>query len=445
MLAPPGRLRSPQRLRIVAALTLAVALIAACGEDEPLGPRVSLERGEPVRIGVAVPQTGPRAGLGEPIVRAVQLALEGITVGGRNVALVVVDTACTREGGLEAARSLIERRVVAVVGPACSSAVAAAQPVFEAAGVPHISPSATAIALTRPPGREPYATFSRVTYSDAAEGGALAQLARERFGATNAYVVAVEGAYGEVLRDEFVGGFGSELIATASFATGTTDFTSTVRRIVESAPDVVLFAGLFEEAAAFVEALRAAGVTAPVLAPDGVRTTRFVDLAGTAAEGTIVAVPAPRREGEALEVFTAGMDERFGEGAAEAAFAVEAYDAARVLIEALRSTATPLDGDLVIDLEALAVAVRAVVIEGAGGRVAFDGRGENIGEGTPVTFQIVEGGLFMPLSAEPGSIAPPPPPPAVPQSQGGGGFVTARTSQIGYASRVARTVHEGEE
>ena len=112
----------------------------------------------------------------------------------------------------------------------------------------------------------------------------------------------------------------------------------------------------------------------------------------------------------------------------------------RVLTEALRAIAASLDGELVIDLEALAAAVRAVVIEGAGGRITFDGRGENIGEGTPVRFQIVEDGLFVPLSAEPAAIEPPlaPPaaPPAVPRSQGGGSIVTARASQIGYAGRA---------
>src|SRR3546814_9955295 len=89
------------------------------------------------------------------MIQASKLAVEHVNaqgglLGGKKLVAVVGDSACSQQGGTDAAAKAVNvEQVVAMVGPYCSGAtLAAANTVSIPAGVVMISPSATSPELT---------------------------------------------------------------------------------------------------------------------------------------------------------------------------------------------------------------------------------------------------------------------------------------------------------
>ena len=129
------------RRRLCLPLALA-ALLAAHGT----------RAAEEIALGFANPLSGPYATSGDHNRTAVELAADDLnrTGGllGRRVRVVAVDDACGVERAQAAAQELVEAGVVAVVGHFCSHSSLVAAAVYEAAGVPMISPDSTHPRLT---------------------------------------------------------------------------------------------------------------------------------------------------------------------------------------------------------------------------------------------------------------------------------------------------------
>jgi branched-chain amino acid transport system substrate-binding protein len=99
-----------------------------------------------ISIGLAAPLSGPDAALGEQMRAGVEAAAAGYA--DATVALETADSACTAEGGAEAARQFVDARVGAVVGFLCTAAIEAAMPILKQAGIPVVTPGVRANSLT---------------------------------------------------------------------------------------------------------------------------------------------------------------------------------------------------------------------------------------------------------------------------------------------------------
>lgn len=115
------------------------------------------------------------------------------------------------------------------------------------------------------------------------------------------------------------------------------DFASRIERIREANADAIVVWGRPGPTGTAVRALRAAGITAQIYAPDRVADPAYVQTAGAAAEGTIFTYPMdPRTGGRGWDDFRKRYSERFGEEPdATAAFA---YDGATMVVQAVRRT-----------------------------------------------------------------------------------------------------------
>ena len=299
-----------------------------------------------------------------------------------------------------------------MVGPACSEAVIASQPLFEEANITHISPATTAVESTAPPGREPYRTFFRMFYNESIQGRALAGFAESPVGADSAYVVFEDSPYGRGLAAEFRKQFeasAGEVSGSEAYPGGASDFAPIVANIENARPDVVLFFGFSAEAAAFIVRLREAGVAVPFLAADGVRRDEFLNLAGSHAEGVYLSLPNPDIPPGAYERFLGRFDLeaadveipyepygdlRPGEGAGRYR-RLPTFDASRVIVLALEQVAER-DGDRVrIDRDRLNEAISNIDIEGVTGDIRFDDRGDNVGKETPIIIFNVQNREFV--------------------------------------------------
>jgi branched-chain amino acid transport system substrate-binding protein len=389
---------SARRASLALVFPLAVFL-AACGGDDPGFETVEIPPGEPVVIGVSTMLEGDLASTGEALRDAAALAGEGVTIAGHEVEFVATDDACTVEGGSAAAEELVAtEHLVAVVGPSCSDAVLGSQPVFEQAGITHISQLSTNILTTAPEDRDPYRTFLRTVFNDEIQGQQQAAFAEQELGADTAFIVYEAFRYGGAA-DEFRETFSGELVGDVGFE-DEADFPDIVSQITEAGPDLVYYSGFYPTGIPFVQALRDGGYAGPVLAGDAMYDQAMIDGLGELAEQELyVTLPSPPLQGAEFEDFSSSYQEAYGADPTATSFTAESFDAASAIILGLQADGVveETDGGVEVDLEALNDAIHEISFDGASGPVRFDDKGDRVAEGlTPVTVFVVRDGVFVP-------------------------------------------------
>jgi branched-chain amino acid transport system substrate-binding protein len=390
-------------LHVLSALVLAGGL-AACGGSEPGFETVQIDEGEPIVIGVSTMLEGELSSTGQALMDAATLAGEGVSIAGHEVQFVGANDGCTEGGGARAARELVEREgLVAVVGGSCSDAVIGGQPVYEEAGITHISQLSTAIETTDPEDREPFRTFLRTAFNDAIQGAEQAAFAEDTLGANTAFIVHEGfryGGAGAVFRDSFTG----EVVDDVGFR-NEAEFPDIASQVAEANPDVMYFSGFYPTGIPFIQAVREAGYAGPIIGSDSMYDQAMIDGLGALAEQELyVTLPSPPLEGPEWEDFSSRYEQNFAADPTGTPFAAESFDAATAIIMGLQAEGVIEESDdaIEVDLEALNQAIRELSFDGASGPIAFDEKGDRVAEGlTPVTVFVVQDGAFVPFSGEP--------------------------------------------
>ena len=109
-------------------------------------------QGQPIKIGLLAPLTGPLASPGAEMVNGFKLFWEqaGATAGGRKVDVVVADTTCNPDQALNQARRLVlQEKVDFMVGPLCGHEGPAVAQVSKETGVPLVMDPAGADNVTK--------------------------------------------------------------------------------------------------------------------------------------------------------------------------------------------------------------------------------------------------------------------------------------------------------
>ena len=390
-----------QRRSVLGAILLPLLVLASCGGDGPDFGTVEIASDRPIVIGVSTMLEGDLASTGQALMNAAILAGEDVTIAGHEVTFVGENDDCSEEGGAEAARRLVdEDDLVAVVGGSCSDAVIGGQPVYEAAGITHISQLSTNVATTDPEDREPYRTFLRTAFNDAIQGAEQATFAEDALGAQTAFVVHEGfryGGAGVVFRDSFTG----EILGDEGFE-DESDYPDIVEQVVSAGPDLVYFSGFYDTGIPFVQALRGAGYAGPIMGSDSMYDQQVIEGLGDLAEQDLyVTLPSVPLEGLAWDDFSERYTSEFSADPRGTPFAAESFDAATAIILGLRTegVVTETDDGIEVDLEALNEAIHAVSFDGASGPVRFLDDGDRDPEGlTPVTVFVVRDGAFEPVT-----------------------------------------------
>ena len=364
---------------------------------------ITIEPGQPIRIGVASTLSGDLSAFGLAIADAAETIPTSTAINGHPIAFVREDDLCTADGGAAAADRLIRAGVVAVVGPLCSGGVARSNPVFDRAGITHISVAATRTDLTNPQRPEgPYVTFLRLAPIGKAEAAFQAQFAATRLGAKTAYIVSDGDLGPSDLADQFIQAFrqsgGTVAGSPFTFSRQQSGWTEAMAAIKAANPGLIYFAGYCPEAATFLTALRADPAFAhlPVMATDGVRSPELVTRAAAAAEGLYTVATTSR--GTDWGTYEQEYRSRFKGEPANVLYGAEAHDATTAIIRALQNTAKD-DGSrrLTIDLGQLNKALRGSDFPGASGPVKFGANGERTA--TQFTVVQIKGGQWVPVGS----------------------------------------------
>src|SRR5262245_40790169 len=389
-------------LSVVSAFALLGAL-AACdsGASEPGFTTVQIAEGAPIVIGVSTMLEGDLATTGRALADAAELAGEDVTIAGHPIEFIEENDGCTIEGGEAAAKKLSQEGVVAVVGPSCSDAVLGAEPVFEKAGITHISQLSTNVKTTQPDDRSPFGTFLRTSFNDAIQGQGQADFAERTLHAKDVFIVYEAFRYGGAVND-FRNSFNGAFVDDVGF-NDKSEFPDLTARIADKDPDLVYFSGFYPTGIPFIQALRDAGYSGPVLAGDAMYDQALIDGLGTVAEHELyITLPSPPHEGPVWDDFSSRYQETYGSDATGTSFTAESFDAATAIIKGLQTDGVVTEADgggVTVDEQALNDAIYAVSFDGASGPVSFDDKGDRVAEGlTPLTVFVVQDGAFAPVT-----------------------------------------------
>lgn len=376
----------------------AAAMPAACEEDA-FGCAV-IPAGETIKIGMGAPMLGDYSMFGIDISQAVSLALmqdDGFE--GWSYELVAEDTGGTPEGGAAVANKMVtDPTVVAIAGHIFSGSTDAAMPIYEKAGLPMMSPSATNPDLTQKGSN----VFNRLAFTDADQGAAAADLLFSTLGFTKIAVMHDGGTYGQGLADVVQARFeelGGEVVAYEAITTGEADYVAPLSAVDAADPEAVYFGGYAAEAIVMMNQWSQAGLEGVLFfGCDGTYGVEFTQKTGANGEGAIAASLVPP-DSDAKVAFDAAYSEMFPTEAGElSAFTWSSFDTGNVLIAAIESVAFVEDGNLFVPRGALVEAVRSTDFEGLTGAVICDEIGECNASG-PAFYQVVDG-VWVPLALD---------------------------------------------
>jgi branched-chain amino acid transport system substrate-binding protein len=399
--------------RILRGFAIAAAsalIIAACGKQEPPKPAAEAPKPPPevtVRIGVAAPLTGPQAHLGKDVENGARLAIDeanaaNIVIGGNRIRfeLVVEDDEASGTKATVVAQSFVDKKVSAVVGHMNSGASIPASKIYNDAGIPQISPSATAVAYTA----QGFKTTFRVMANDLQQGQVLGAYAVTQMGGKRIAIIDDRTAYGQGLADEFekaVKAGGGTVVGREYTTDKATDFRAILTTVRGRKPDLLFFGGMDAQFGPMTEQVRTLKVATQMLGGDGAQSAQFIKLGGAAAEGVVASSPGlPIEKMPGGAQFAEKFKAKYGEIQIYAPFA---YDATWTIIDAMKAANSVEPAKI---LEALAKIER----KGVTGPIAFDEKGDI--RGGSVTMYTVKGGSWLALETVGGAPAAAPAAPA---------------------------------
>jgi branched-chain amino acid transport system substrate-binding protein len=348
---------------VIAALALVLSLtLAACGGGS-----------DTIKIAYQGPLSGGEAQTGIDEQNAVKFAIElyNATNPEKKIELVSADDQGDGTVAAGVAPGIAnDESIVAVVGPAYSGATIASLPYYKEAGMPLISPSATKVSLTDPTvaGEFGGPVFHRIPATDKIQGPALGKLAISGVAAPKVFVVDDQTAYSVGLVEYLVPSLPKgALVGTDSTKNDTADFAPTVAKIKSKGANVVIYTGYYSQAAVLVKQLRDGGYKGIFAGGDGVLNSEFAVLGGAAAEGArLTGATVPLGE------LSADLAAKFKEsqGVEPGVYAAESFDAANIIIEAIKAGNTTR--------ETIMAFIKSVSYVGVGGQaISFDANGDS--------------------------------------------------------------------
>ncbi len=368
---------------------------AACASDT-FGC-AKIPAGQTVKIGMGGPMTGDNAAFGIDISQGGQIAIkDGGDVQGWKFELVAQDDGGTAEGGAAVANKLVaDPTVVAIAGHIFSGATQAAIPIYEKAGLPMLSPSATNPDLTKQGSK----VFNRIPFTDAAQGKFSAQYLASKLNVKKLAILHDGSPYGKglatIVQDTFKG-----LGTVTSFdaiTPGESDYTAILSKAAANKPDALFFGGYVGDAVVLANQMKQSGLTNTIFfGCDGTYGADFITRAGKNAEGAYAVTLEPPSS-PANDAFKAAYKAAYGKEAGSLSpYTWNGYDVVAALISVIKTVAVKGDdGNLYVPRGALVTAVRNLKdYKGLSGTFTCDATGECNSSG-PI-YVVVKDGKWVP-------------------------------------------------
>jgi len=357
-------------MRFTAFVGAALLLAAGCGEKKSDDGKAGGGSSGPIKIGVAGPKTGKEAKNGQDLIEGTTLAVEDWNgkggVLGRKIEIVVRDDEALDKNATAVATELIDAGVAGVVGHFNSGCTIPASENYHEAHVPVITPASTNPTVTD----RGYPDVFRVCGRDDNQGLTAAEFVATKLKLKKVAILDDRSPYGKGLADAFERSLGGRVQVTShdGFDKESDNFRPYLTKIKESGAELVYFGGIYHQAVPIIQQARDMGITAPLMAGDGVHgyQVEFIDKLGPLADGTYTTF-ADVTKAPGYADFTKKYKDRFK--AECGPYAIYSYTAATALLESIKTAGTT-DGAKV------AAAIHAGSFDTPLGTVKFDAKGD---------------------------------------------------------------------
>jgi len=365
-------------------------------------------QGQDIPIGFFAPITGPAAADGASAKNAVELGLKDVNdaggIKGRKVQLIIYDDRFKTEEAVAIANKLIEKdKVVGVVSGSYSGPTRVTAPIFQKAGIPMVAGYAVHPDVTwDPKQKKPNDFIFRNGFLAEIEGAAAAEFAVKNLKAKKIALIFMDNDFGRSISSGFAERaekLGATILTKQMYKfPGEKDFRPFLTRIKEGNPDLIFAAGYYNEAASMVRQSKELGVTGQIMGEEGFDSPKFLEIAGPAAEGVIIATNLDRDDPRpVVQNFLKNYRNVYKEDADMVG--ASSYDAFMVLVDAIRRAGT--------DTKAIQKALLETKdYNGLTGKISRFVQGEVV---KPVQIQVVKGEKFRRLGVidNPEVITPP--------------------------------------
>ena len=386
------------KLAVTLIAAACAAALAGCGEEKPkpkaaaeatkAAPPSSIE----IKIGHVGPLTGGIAHLGKDNENGARLAVEEanaakLRIDGREAKFIFVgeDDQADPKVGTTVAQKLVDAKVHGVVGHLNSGTSIPASSIYNQAGIPVISGSATNPKLTE----QGFKTQFRVVGRDDQQGPAIASYLAATQKPKLVAVIDDATAYGEGIANEVEKTLKAAGIKTLPREKGTdktTDWKAVLTKVKGRNPDAVFYGGMDATGGPLLKQGRELGIKAVFSFGDGACTDEMKKLAGDASDGLLCS-QAGLPPQAADRRFTDAYKKKFN--ADPILYAPFTYDAANLLIEAMKKANSAAPAKYLPELA-------KIEYPGATGRIAFDDKGDR--KDAEMTIFTMKGGKLDPIA-----------------------------------------------
>jgi branched-chain amino acid transport system substrate-binding protein len=386
---------------------VAAIALAGCGKQEtktaeapkagaPAAPAAPAAPPPPpsltVNVGHVAPLTGGIAHLGKDNENGARLAVEQanaakVQIGGKEAKFVLLteDDQADPKVGTTVAQKLVDAKVVGVVGHLNSGTSIPASAIYNQAGVPMISGSATNPKLTE----QGFKVTFRVVGRDDQQGPAIASYLAATTKPKTVAVIDDATAYGAGIADEVektLKAAGIKVLAREKGTDKTTDWKAVLTKLKGRGPDAVFYGGMDATGGPLLKQGRELGMKAVFAFGDGACTDKMKELAGDAADGLLCSqagIPAEAASKKFLDAYKTKFN------VDPILYSPFTYDATNLLIEAMKK-ANSADPDKYLP------ELAKISFSGSTGKIEFDDKGDR--KDAEMTIFTMKGGKLAPIA-----------------------------------------------
>lgn len=299
-----------------------------------------------IKIGLLNEMTGSNATLGTSSANGAKLAIKEANakggVLGKQIQAVIGDNKSEPSESANAMTKLIAQdRVAAVTGVFASSNAIAAASVAEGSKVPFLAVGATnpKVTVDEKTGKVKEYTF-RVCFIDPFQGTVGANFVLNTLNLKKAAILVDNSSdYSKGLLSFFKEAYskgGGSIVIEEAYLQKDQDFKAILTKVKAANPDVLYVPGYYEEVGKIVKQARELGITAPIVGGDGWDSPKLAEVAGSEALNNTYFTNHYSVEdtSSASQAFVEAYKKEYGQ--MPDAMAVLGYDAANVLIDAIK-------------------------------------------------------------------------------------------------------------
>lgn len=321
---------------LVMVMLLLTGIMAGCGN---MGSN-------DIKIGLLNEMTGSNATLGTSSANGAKLAIKEANakggVLGKQIQAVIGDNKSEPSESANAMTKLISQdRVAAVTGVFASSNAIAAASVAEGSKVPFLAVGATnpKVTVDEKTGKVKEYTF-RVCFIDPFQGTVGANFVLNTLNFKKAAILVDNSSdYSKGLLSFFKEAFskgGGSIVIEEAYLQKDQDFKAILTKVKAANPEVLYVPGYYEEVGKIVKQARELGITAPIVGGDGWDSPKLAEVAGAEALNNTYFTNHYSVEdtSAASKAFVEAYKKEYGQ--MPDAMAVLGYDAANVLIDAIK-------------------------------------------------------------------------------------------------------------